>query len=115
MTFDFEMLCSKTKEASFVALEEWGDEPQDGVDIVDVVLAKALTATLPKVDDIDGDWIMQMMWQVPDLMVDTEYSEDMDVNAATLKAVQFRIGSIIRDDVMERVSELGLDSHGPRV
>jgi hypothetical protein len=115
MTADFEMLCTQTKNSAFILLEDWDAEFDPEIDVVDEVLNQALAATLPPIEDLDGEWIMQMMWQVPDLLVDTEYSEGMDVNKATWTAVYIRIGDTIRDDVRARAGELGLDPGSMRI
>ncbi|MGV8856136.1 MAG: hypothetical protein ACOH2L_15995 [Devosia sp.] len=115
MTASFEKLCTQAKAAAYVLLEGWEAEPDEDTDIVDVVLANALAATLPKVDEINGDWVMQMMWEVPDLMADTEYSDGMEVNETTWNAVHFKIGNTVRDDVRERAAEIGLVSGGHRI
>jgi hypothetical protein len=38
---------------------------------------------------------MQMMWQVPDLLETSTYSESMDVNQTVRTAVETRIGDLI--------------------
>lgn len=115
MTADFEQLCRKTKIAAFALLDDWTEEFDPEVDVVDEVLKKALGATLPRREGIDGEWVMQMMWQVPDLLETTTYTETMDVNATVLQAVQVRIGDTIRNDIAERAGELGLTSGGHRI
>lgn len=58
---------------------------------------------------------MQMMWQVPDLLETTTYTETMDVNATVLQSVRVRIGDTVRNDITDRAGELGLTSGGHRI
>ena len=117
MTADFEKLCIQTKNTAFVLLDQWDAEPDPDIDIAAEVLKKALDHTVPSFEEIDDDWTWQILTQVPDLFTNTgtEYTIDMNVPAAVWKAVHLRIGNAIRDDIRERLGELGIGEGGPRI
>lgn len=104
---DFEDLTRQVLKTALESLENIDEVPED--DIVTLVIHQALDVKLPVVDKIDGEWVMQMMWQVPDLLVNTEYDDGMDANKATWEAVRIRIADTIREDVTQRAGELGFD------
>ncbi len=104
----FSDLTERTRQAAFQMFEDWPDD-QHTSEVVERVLTMACSITLPHLNKVDGDWVMQMMWQVPDLLENSTYSDAMDVNATVRTAVEIKIGDLIRDDVAERAVELGLD------
>ena len=114
MTVSFADLTDRARAAAYRALDEW-PEDADTTDIVEKTLTMAYTTVAPRLDQVDGEWVMQMMWQVPDLLVNTEYADGMDVNKATWEAVRLRISDTIREDVTERAGELGLDPDRMRI
>ncbi len=96
MTVSFADLTERTRQVAFTALEEW-PENRHTTGIIDSVMVMAFSTALPRLDQVDGDWVMQMMWQVPDLLETSTYSDGMDVNATV------------------RAGELGLDPDRLRI
>ena len=113
MTVSFADLTERARTAAYRILEEW-PEDTERTDIIERALTMSFTMVAPRLDQVDGEWVMQMMWQVPDLLVNSEYADGMDANKATWEAVRIRIADTIREDVAERADEMGLFTGGLR-
>lgn len=114
MTVSFADLTDRTRAAAYRVLEEWPEDAEQ-TDIIEKTLTMSFTLVAPRLDQVDGEWVMQMMWQVPDLLANSEYADGMDANKATWEAVRSRIADAIREDVAERAGELGLDPDRMRI
>ncbi|MDV3251135.1 hypothetical protein DevBK_07330 [Devosia sp. BK] len=106
-------LTERTKMLALTLLEAWSEGAHSN--IVEAVLASACENTLPQLDDVEGVWVMQMMWQVPDLLETTAYADGMDVNATVRSAVEAKISDLLREELTEQAVALGLLQLPPRL